>query len=436
MILPGCLLWGQTTNSLEDDRRQILKYGIDPDLIELMGTLKQEKNTQFLPELKQIFKQTKNSVLQEQIVLYFLDLKQTGLEEETVALLANPDSKANSLLLSTVSYLTEVKAQVSKERFVTLMDDKNKTLALASIRALGKLGATDQAKKLIEKLQSTETDPDFKPDLIWSLGEMKALEASEALIKEYDSSDSAPLIRQSILDAFGKIAAPQFWPIIEKALGDPNVLVRSKAFSCLAGYPSQPGLADYLITGLKDAQPQVRQATAEAAAVLKPDSLKDILIYRIKRDPEPKVRTASLKALVQYDQGSWKDAIFEILLDKKTDPGLWKETLILMLDKKPDGIKDVVQKVIDRDKSDKLAVTVPQIAVLLLGQKDPGDMKDFYGKLLLSVNPMTRSFVLRAINVQGLKEFSETIKTISSKDDDATVRALATSILRGWGITP
>lgn len=437
VLLFGALpsLTAETTTSLEEDRRQTLKYGIDPDLIELMGALKQEKNTQFLPELKQVFHQTKNPALQEQIVLFFLDLKQTGLEEEAVNLLAAPDSKGNSLLLSTVSYLTEMKALSSKDRFVTLMDDKNKTLALAAIRALGKLGATDQAQKLVEKLQAPDTDPDFKPDLIWSLGEMKAAEAADALIKEYDASDSSPFNRQSLLEAYGKIADPKFWPQIEKALVDPNVLVRSKAYSCLAGYPNQEGVLNYLNTGLKDAQPQVRQAAAESAGALKLESLKDLLVYRIRKDPEPKVRTAALKALVQYDQAVWKDALYDILLDKKTDPGLWKETVTLMMDKKPAGLKDVLLKVLERDGKDKLAVTVPQMSALFLGQKET-DYKDLYSKLLQSANPMARSFILRAINAQGLKEMSDQLKTMALKDEDPTVKALASSILRGWGVTP
>jgi len=309
-----------------------------------------------------------------------------------------------------------------------LTSGKNKVLALSAVRGLGKLGATDKVDDLVKFYNDAETDPNFKPDLIWAFGEMKATSAVPLLLKEYDENDSQPLLRRSILEALGKIADPSAWDTVEAALADTNTDLRAAAVATIGSYPGKGDPVSLLTGALRDGQPAVRAAGAVAAKILKPVELKDILSYRIQKDPDVKVRVAALQALEAYDDGP--TVVLGVLADRKSDPAVWRESLNMALNKKYPGTYDALKKVLEDDAKDKTGMLGTVVAQAILAQRET--FRSLYGMVLASDKVAARSAALRAIEVGKFTEYESMVKSLAAKDPDPGVKAQAAAILKAW----
>lgn len=418
-------LGAQTT---KDERIATLKYGIEPEVLDLVKALKQEKNTEFRDLLLTAYPQAKTDDLKEALLLLFLDQKDKGLEGAAVGELANPDKKGNSLLLNAVSYLTEIHSDQVKDTLVTLLSGKNKVLALAAIRALGKLGATDKIDDLIKLYNDAETDPNYKPDLIWAFGEMKATAALDLMLKEYDDAESQPLLRRSILEALGKVGDAKGWDRVKDALADKNTDVRAAAVASLSAFSAQANLPELLTAALRDPAPAVRQAGATAAKAAKPADLEELLAYRAKKDPDPKVKVEALRALAEYPDGEAR--VLGFLADRKGDFAVWREALTLSLDKKFTGSLDTLKAVIAEDVKDKNGGLSGTIATATLPQRDL--YRILYGLILASDKVPARQAALRAIGLGHFTEFEPLLKTMAAKDTDPGIKAQAQKVLDDW----
>jgi len=418
--------FGQTS---KEDRTSVLKFGIETEVLELVQALRQEKNSEYRDLLLAAYDNAQTDDLKEAILLLFSDLNDNGLEDRALQELSSPDKKGNSLLLNAVSYLTGLKSTKAGETLVGLISGKNKVLALSAIRALGKLAALDRVDALLKLYQDTDTDPNFKPDLIWAFGEMKAVTAVDLLLKEYDENDAQPLLQKSILEALGKIGDPRAWDRVQAALHSPNTDLRTAAVATLASYPGQGDPTALLAAALRDAQPGVREAAAQAAKVSPLAGLRDVLVYRVKKDPEAKVRVAALRAVANYSDGA--ALVLGFLTDRKTDPAVWRESLTITLDKKYPGAFDALKKVIEDDNKDRNGTLAAVVASVLLPQRE--NYRQLFGLALGSDKAPARAAALRAIGIGKYTEFQGLVQNLAAKDPDAGVKAQAAAILKDWG---
>jgi len=420
-------IWGQATS--KEDRAAVLKFGIESEVLDLVQALRQEKNSEYRAELIQTYETARNDDLKQAILLMFMELKDNGLEADAVKEIAEPDKKGNSMLLNAVSYLTELKSEQVKDTLVALTSGKNKVLALAAIRALGKLGATDKAEGLITFYKDAETDPNFKPDLIWAFGEMKAASAVDLLLQEFDENDSQPLLRRSILEALGKIADDRAWDRVTQALSDTNTDVRSAAVATLGSYKTHD-TETLLASALRDAAPAVRNAAAQAAKNSLAPGLKDLLAYRVKKDPDPKVRVEALRALAAYPDGP--EVVLAYLGDRKTDAVVWREALNITLDKKYSAGFDTLKAVVEADLKEKQTPLAGVIASAVLPQKDT--YRALFGLILASKQVAARSTAIRAVVLGKYTEFESILKTMEAKDEDPGIKAQAKKALQDLGL--
>lgn len=416
----------QTTS--KEDRTSILRFGIETEVLDLVRTLRQEKNTDFREDLIKAYENARNDELKEAMLLFFLDLKDNGLEDGAIREIAEPAKKANGLLLNSISYLTGIQSSRVKDTLVGLLKNENKILAVASIRGLGRLAALDKAPDLLALYDDAETDPNFKPDLIWTFGEMKAQGAVELLLREYDENESQPLLRRAILEALGKIGDGQAWERVEAALADPNTDLRAAAVATISSYPGKGDQTALLTSALRDGQVAVRQAGAQAAKSAKLPELKDLLVYRVKKDPEARVRIAALQALAAYDDGP--KMVLEFLADRKTDGAVWRESLALALDKKYPATFEALKTVIESDIKDKTGGLSALVAGALLPQRET--YRALFGLILASDKAPARTAALRAIGVGKFTEYESLLKTLAAKDPDPGVKTQAAAILKEW----
>lgn len=416
-----------SAQSSREDRLAILKYGIESEELDVVRALRQETDGEFNEQLKETYASARSDELKQQILLLFSDLKDNGLEMLALKDLTDT-TKGNNVLLTDISYLSDLKSTQAADPLMTLTTGSNKVMASAAIRALGKLGASDKTDALIQFYKNPDTDPNLKPDLIWTFGELKAETALDLLVQEYGDSDSQPLQRRIILEALGKIGGDKAWTTVSSALTDTNGDVRAAAVGAVGGFPGKGG-ADILTPALRDSTTGVRLAAAQAAELLKDPLLKDLLTYRMKKDPDAKVRTAALKAVAAYDDGP--SAILALLADRKTDISVWRDALNLALDKAYPGTADTLRGVLDADSKDKNGGILSQfVANALLAKRDA--YRPLFAQELASDKASVRAAALRAVRLGKYIEYEDKIKTMAASDPDAEVKAQASDLLKDW----
>jgi HEAT repeat protein len=405
----------------------VLQFGIESEELEVVQALRQENNGEFQEQLKTTYASARSDELKQQILLLFTDLKDSGLEDQALKDL-DDTTKGNNVLLTVVSYLTDLKSEKAADVFMKLISGTNKVMASASIRALGKIGAAAKTDELIKFYKDGETDPNLKPDLIWSFGELKAETAVDLLTGEYDDNESQPIFRKLILEALGKIGGDKAWTTVSSALTDSNSDVRSAAVAAVGGFAGKADFVAILTPALRDSQASVRLASAQAAKTLKDPALKDLLSYRMKKDPDPKVRSAALQAVAEYDDGP--STILGMLADRKTDLAVWRDALSLALDKAYPGTSDTLKGVLEADAKDKNGQFGALVANALLAKRD--HYRALFAQELSSDKASVRLAALRAISLGKYTEYQDKVKTLAASDTDPEVKAQAGDLVKEW----
>jgi HEAT repeat protein len=413
--------------NVHDDRMAVLKFGIESEELEVVRALRQEGSREFMDQLKETYTAARSDDLKQQILLLFSDLKDGGLEDQVLKDLGDT-TKGNTVLLTIIGYLADLKSTKAVEPLMGQTSASNKVIASASIRALGKLGAVDKADDLIKFYKDGETDPNLKPDLIWAFGEMKAETSVDLLTQEYDDNDSQPLLRKTILEALGKIGGDKAWDTVSKALADSNGDIRAAAVGAMGSFGGRGDTVAILTSALRDSQVGVRLAGAQAAKTLKDPGLKDLLVYRMRKDPDPKVRTAALQAVAAYDDGP--SSVLAVLGDTQADVSVWRDALNLALDKNYAGTAETLRKVLENDSKDKFGTYGPMVAAALLAKRD--SYRGLFGQELASDKASVRGGALRAIQLGKYTEYSDKLKTMAASDPDPGVKAQADAILKDW----
>ena len=376
----------------------------------------------------QAYSNAQTDDLKDELLLFFRDMKDSSLEEQAIHEISDSTNKGNSLLLDAVAYLTEINSTKAAPTFAKLMKDKNKVLGLSAIRALGKLGAKDQIPTLITLFQDPETDSNAKPDIIWALGELKAQTSLPILQSEYDDDSDQPLMRKTILEAFGKIKDPSTWDTVSKALHDSNTIVRTAAISILGDFPGHADRHASLISALRDSDASVRIAAAKAAEDLLDPGLKDLLVYRLNNDPDPKVRLATLTALAKYPDGP--TTVLSVVKDTKQAPEVWKGAVKLMTKNNYPGSMDAVKALMDADDKDTFSGLSAALTNALIPFRD--DFRQAFGLALASKKAPTRIAGIHAARLGHFTEYQAMLAKMAAKDTDPNVQAEAAALIKDW----
>lgn len=111
-------------------------------------------------------------------------------------------------------------------RLISLLNDSDEWVRMASVRALGEI----RDERAVEKLINALSDAAWKVRELgaWALGEMKEERAVQTLCKML-LEDSYAEARVTAAEALGEIKSPQAVTSLNQALNDPETRVRDKA---------------------------------------------------------------------------------------------------------------------------------------------------------------------------------------------------------------
>ncbi|HUX13906.1 MAG TPA: HEAT repeat domain-containing protein [Spirochaetia bacterium] len=287
--------------------RATLKYGINSEIIDLIGALKDRKNARLNPDLVTTFSQTYDDSVRSAILDLFTALSYDGAENAVRAYLQSKPQNSD-LEIASISYLSRTVTHPSKETvslLESLVGDTTESISNAAIRGLGSIagnnppGAYDFGgfeKTLVADLSKNDISTTALGDAILALGDLKSKAAVDPLLAIVTDTTQQASLREYAADSLGKIGDPKAIPALSDLVKDQNAYLRAYGVSALGRF-NTPESSEVLSAGLRDSAVGVRLAALDGIARNRLTADAQAVIYKAEHDPDIHVRTRAIQTL-------------------------------------------------------------------------------------------------------------------------------------------
>jgi HEAT repeat protein len=405
----------EEVQSLTEEWREVLLYGIDEEIIEVLKSIRAFKETSLNQELLTVLQESFNPDVKISILQYFLELKFTEAEDYTLLLLDGYDDERKELVFACIVYLKAIGSKESLDILLKIVDYEDKVISSAAILALGNIFKEDSrtediSLKLLERLKDDAYENVLKPDILLALGELGEPIAVDDLIDIIKDKSQEKIWRMYAADALGKIGDEKAIPYLMDMFAESDALIRMYAATALAQF-NIPEAVDILIQGLKDSNWNVRVASAKVS----------------------NVRIEAIKALGEIGLKEGLDTLRE----------LYSDDLQLM------EVREICIKVlVEKDLGDTIgtieALTIKELeksynkqAILEITGKyivnvESAELKTIFTLFLTSSNDNVRIYGIRGIVYNQFIDLKDEVEAIAEDDTSLGVRKSALSELENW----
>lgn len=420
--------------SLAKERRDILKYGIDSEIVDVINAIRSEKDDSCNEELKFLLETNKNPEI-NRAVLEFMREQETDLVKDRAMeileqYLEDYDYNTN-LLLSVVSYLSSLEVSEAGPLFYTLLRDNNPVLAGSALRGIGKLkdlSRVEEIQALVEEYQGDESYEDFVANAILVMGDLKYKEAEPWLMDVLDDVDSPSSHRQYAAISLGHIGSPDGFALLKQMYSSSeNSQLRSYVLKGISFYDSEE-VAPILLDALRDSFWKIRVAAAEGLAERQYRQAIDILEYKVKKDPQRQVRYGALDALAKMEDREAEDFIVEQFSGERNPFDIRQKALQLMMEGRFSGSIEALKEVLgpkwDKKKDKELS---PFCKILSTTQWD--SLEPFYAQMIANKDFIIRIYGIRGIKINHLTGLKAAVQAMDNKKEAVNVRKEAKAAL-------
>ena len=423
--------------SILEEWREILKFGIDTEILDVLALIKERRLASLNQELVEVLSDSLNADVRVAVLDYFQGQKDAAAQGASTVLLALYEELENNLIIALLRYLSEIGTSESIGLMMELVDHNEIGVASAAIKALGK-GTYDSrrgdeiAELLLERLKDEEFDEVLKQEVILSLGSLKSKKAVEELIELVAEATEDKIVRMYAADALGKIGDERAIDPLKDLFSEGDALLRAYAASALANF-NPAAVAELLMQGLRDSNWKVRVASAKGLSQSANPKAIDILVYKVKKDPVAAVRIEACKALGELGSPRALNSLRDLYRDKRYSTEIRITCLDVLVDKdlgRTIGtIKEVVQRHLDASLP---TVKVLEYTALRLARAKSPALKPVYRMLFTSKNMAARVHAIRGILHNRFSDLRGLVAKASEGDPHAGVRREARIALERW----
>ena len=423
-------------DSILEERKQVFQFGTEGEILELLKTLKEQKDRTLLDNVLSLLEGKVSLKLTRGIydflqTLQWIDPRSEGY---AVKLLQAQEELDQETILTLLQYLSLPESKPHLEEVLPLLKDPRRRIVTAAVRYLGKKGNEEVVTKLIDLFKGQEAEEDLRTAILTALGELKATNAVEFLRSILDNPDERMVYRRFACDALGKIGSKEAYPSIKKALEESDNLLRAYAVSALGSY-REGEVETILLQALRDDFARVRASAAEQLGNRKTQSAVEMLLYRVRRDPDKQVRLSSLRALSEIGDEKSFSFLQDLLLDEKASLDLRMETIRLFLQNPSEKGMKALRILLEREWTKENSRLLDEACKQLSLQTVAGN-GDLYQKMLSHRSFIIRIYGIRGIGRNNIREAADQLRQLAKEGASPQERKEARLVLEQWGITP
>jgi len=417
--------------SLLDERREVLEFGIDSEIIGLLPALEEQREDRLHNEIADVFGFTLNTELRTRVLSFFRTMEHDALQDEVVQLLEGFRDEPRDLVMEALRY-TESVMQNPPDRVFAALDDISRSnisrLAPTAIRVTGAIGAQPEARLLLAILDDELSSSEVRGAVILALGELGHIDAVEPLIKILENTSESDTLRHYSADSLGKIGDSRALPAIRTTLSQGDATMRAYAVHALSNFPEEQDVSRLLTAALRDSNAQVRTFALRGLANAGAGDAFNAVRYRAERDPEQGVRIEAYKTLASYGSAE----AFDFLRDRYETETLAFElrsaALTQLVEHDLPGTIASIEKVIaaewDKRNSRILDHTARSLSTL-----DTNQLNELYISFLDHPDITMQLYGIRAVGRNRITSQRERLETIAEDAPNQALRRTARAAL-------
>ena len=314
----------------EQKTRDTIKYGIEPELADLVKKLIENDDPRYSDELYDLFQETKSPVVREKILEYFTKFEDPCLEDYAVSLLNDPYEERSSTVEQAFKYISALKTKAAIPAVVTLLESENESYFTPALSALGDLGGEDEAEYLVEFLDRSDLSAAQRQALMKVLGKINASQTWDALVEIAKDDGENIFVRAYAAEAIGAMKKPESVEVLEKLYEENDPTLRCYAVKGLAYFETKEA-ASVVIQAIKDSQYKVRLDAIDAASKMKLKESVPYIIHRAKSDPEAAVKKKAYEKLAAFSDSDADKFLVGQIEDKKASDNVKRQTAEALL---------------------------------------------------------------------------------------------------------
>ncbi|MDR0408778.1 MAG: HEAT repeat domain-containing protein [Spirochaetaceae bacterium] len=397
--------------------REIIKYGTDNEISDLIKNLRSEKIDYLDEDLLQLAKKTKNQNITLGIFSFLGERSRTGMEELALAILENRENETPQKINAALDYLSAVKEKAAIRPMTEIITSDDTRFDGTAIRALGKIlyseqatreaansgvgdavredvsgaaetslpeaggmavdalpeagpaGAADNATQnmtaavgnewiteiLIDYYNEREPDSDTQQTIISAVGSSGGKAAESFLLEIINNDEASVPLRMSALEAAAKMGSPALLEPTLAAVSSDNPNIRSAAVGALGVFDGDEVDAA-ILESFRDTYFKTRLAAVRA---VKKRNLKEAipyLRYRAEKDEAAAVREEAVTTLGTLNDAEADKALLALFNNTKISDTLRVLCAETLIKNNADAYAETVIEKLDEAKARKQTV--------------------------------------------------------------------------------
>ena len=298
--VPGLPAAESTGKTIEDQRRDTLRFGTETEIASLIQTLKNEKVDYLDNELIEIANKTRNRSILAGIFSFFGEVEKSGLEERAIKAVEEREQEANDTVMAAVDYLGKVKSGEAVDCLVELINSGEDRFLNSAFRALGRAASSAEGDNIAEFLLTYYKDrnpgDENKREILVALGETGSNEGVSFLAALIKNPDERAPLRMAALEAISKISDNEGLDAVIEAVSSNDPNVRSSAVAALSPFSGE-AVDNAILEAFRDSYWRTRIAASQAAGKRRLQAAIPYLRYRAENDDVPNVKDEAIRAL-------------------------------------------------------------------------------------------------------------------------------------------
>lgn len=429
-----------STQSQYDRWREVLRYGIESEMLDVLAVLDRERIDDLDEEVKPLFSGNFSDTLLITALRYFGAIETYTIVPETTAILRdNPDEQNETLLLQALYYLRGAPKHTlpadTIEAIRALTADTRVTAARAAVDTLAILGDASDSALMQQLLTDSDTPDDVRGGAILAIGELKIIDSLDRLHRILEDRQEHAYLRQHAATSIGKLAQERSLPVLTRFSLDGNSRLRATVIEALAQYQQQEANT-ILHDALRDSNDQVRLAAVRAFQTrsLSKNTLAT-LQYKATRDSNRQVQLIALSILANTSGSEGVGYIREQIRDTKTVFAIRAEMFGLLVEHDyPDSSIVLMELIRDEQLTHKRRNLLLELIARRLAMVDaPSNAIALYSLLLESTDPGVVSHTLQGVSFNDASyQLREQLTKMAEQHKEAIIRGQAQLILDRW----
>jgi HEAT repeat protein len=309
--------YSQDQDEEHERRLDVLRYGIETQVTELITTLGAEKNKAYADDLLPVFDSSTSPKLRSVILDYYGGLELDTAVSRAAAIIDGRDETADFLVGAAFSYLLGLKSDAVVDQARRIIEDDERKYLTAAIKILGATGKDNDVEILRGLYASASTEAGIKQEILLAFGKMRALSSFELLASIASADDAGKIERMYACTALGDLGDSRAVPVLINAsvVTDPNI--RASALGALQNFDDKAA-DNAILQGLRDQHVIPRLAAVKAVDKRQLKAAIPFLEFRIKSDPERSIKDASIEVLASMGGKDGIDFLSSYLEDTRS----------------------------------------------------------------------------------------------------------------------